>query len=207
MTSRRRGVVFLDRDGVINVPPSKRYVISWEEFRFLPGVLPALKQLRRLRFSAFILSNQAGVGRGWMSRSELTHLTQNMLKEIRKAGGDIQAVYYCTHAPDAGCGCRKPKLGLFRRVRRRWPIDPSRSVVVGDNLTDIQMGQAVGCKTVLVLTGATNRKMLRGSPIRPDRVARDLPEAVSWILSVRAEPVEARTATLRQAQGDRKLQS
>lgn len=180
----RGGAVFLDRDGVINVPPSprKRYVTRWEEFRFLPGVLPTLRKLRESRRRVFILSNQAGVGRGWMARLELSRITRNMLRAIRQAGGRIQAVYYCLHAPEARCPCRKPKPGLLRRACRQWPIDLKRSVVIGDHLTDIEMGQAAGCRTVLVLSGAARRSALRGSAIRPDRVARDLSEAVRWIL-------------------------
>ena len=176
------GAVFLDRDGVVNCPPPKRYVTSWEEFQFLPGALAALKRMKEAGLKTFILSNQAGVGRGWMSRSELMRITRNMLSEIQKAGGQIRAVHYCTHAPDRGCACRKPRLGLIRRACRQWRIDPKRSVVVGDHLTDIEMGQAAGSKTILVLTGAASPAMLRQTSLKPDHVAKDLRSAVRWIL-------------------------
>lgn len=179
---QRKGAIFLDRDGVINRPPVKRYVTRWDEFRFLPGTLRALRRLEGDGRKVVILSNQAGVGRGLMPRSQLELITRRMLAAIRRAGGGVDAVYYCPHAPDAGCGCRKPKTGLLRRACRQHRIDPKRSFVVGDSAKDVAMGRAAGCRTVLVLSGVSTRRDARAMESRPDRVARDLPEAIRWIL-------------------------
>ncbi len=181
----KSGAVFLDRDGVINQTPAKRYVTTWREFRFLPGTLRALRRLSGDGRKVVILSNQAGVGRGIMSRSQLDLITRRMLAAIRRGGGRIDAVYYCTHPPQARCRCRKPRTGLLRRACRRFRVDPGRSFTVGDNATDVAMGHAAGCRTVLVLSGMSSRGDARRMPVRPDRIARALPEAVHWILHAR----------------------
>lgn len=173
---------------MINRVPAKRYVTRWQEFRFLPGTLRALRRLRRNGCRAVILSNQAGVGRRIMRRSELDRITRRMRAAILRAGGRVEAVYYCTHRPETGCRCRKPRPGLLRRACRELGIDSSRSWLVGDNATDIQMGRGAGCRTVLVLTGASTRGDARRMAVRPDRVARDLTQAVAWILRQKGRP-------------------
>ena len=179
-----QGAIFLDRDGVINASPSaqKRYITSTDQFRFLPGVLPALRALHAKNKKVVVLSNQAGVGRGWMSASDLQAIHRDMRQRIRKAGGHLHAVYTCPHAPSAGCSCRKPKLGLFHRARRRFSIDPKQSFLIGDNVTDIQLGKRAGCTTLLVLTGRTTRKTARSMQPAPDRIEPSLQSAVRWVL-------------------------
>jgi len=176
--------VFLDRDGVINARPAaeKRYITRWQEFRFLPGALAALRQLKRSGRKVLILSNQAGVGRRIYSAARLREITRKMLQKIRAAGGRVDAVYYCTHTPQAGCACRKPRPGLLLRAARRFSIDPRRSFLIGDNASDVQLGRAAGCRTVLVLTGVTSRSQARRVSPRPHHIARDLRTAVRWIL-------------------------
>ena len=180
---RRRRAIFLDRDGVINASPAQKgYITRWEEFRFLPGVLTALKSLKETGRKAIVVSNQAGVGRGIYPASQLKEITHRMLRSIRAAGGQVDAVYYCTHTPEAGCRCRKPRAGMLRKAARRFSISLEQSFVIGDNVTDIQMGKSARCRTVLVLTGVTGRNHLRRVTVKPDRVARNLREAVRWIL-------------------------
>ena len=178
----REGAVFLDRDGVINTPPvKKRYITCWEEFRFLPGALAALKKLRKTGRKIILVSNQAGVGRGVFPNAELRKITRNMLAAVRKRGGVIHAAYHCTHVPERRCLCRKPKPGMLRKAARRFSFDLGRSVLVGDNATDIETGRAAGCRTVLVLSGVTARKEARRFQHAPDFVARDLSTAARWI--------------------------
>lgn len=174
--------VFLDRDGVINRPPRQRYITAWEQFRFLPGSLQALRRLAQHRKSVVIVSNQAGVGHGLYPDRELKRMTRNMLSRIREAGGRIRAVYYCTHRPQDGCGCRKPKPGLLQRASRSFGIDLRKSILVGDNETDIHLGRTAGCRTVLVLSGVTRKTTARRLRPQPDHVAPDLLRAVDWIL-------------------------
>ena len=180
-----RSAVFLDRDGVLNFPPTKaRYVTCWEEFRFLPGVFAALRNLKAAGRKLILVSNQAGVGRKLFSNASLARITRNMLKEIRAHGGRIDAVYYCTHVPERRCGCRKPKPGMLRRAARRFSLNLAECVVVGDNATDIEMARSAGCRTILVLTGVTARKEVRRLNPPPDFVAPDLSAAAERILQM-----------------------
>ena len=178
-----RGAIFLDRDGVLNFPPiRKRYITSWEEFRFLPGVFAALRKLKSTGRKILVVSNQAGVARGLFSKSQLNGITERMLREIGAHGGRIHAVYYCTHVPERRCVCRKPKPGMALRAARRFSLNLRDSVLVGDNGTDIEMGRAAGCKTVLVLSGVTKKKEVRRLHPAPDHIAKDLAGAIAWIL-------------------------
>ena len=177
------GALFLDRDGVINVPPRRKlYITRPEKFRFLPGVPAALKKLRSGRRKIILVSNQAGVGRKLFSQADLAEITRKMLRAIKSHGGRIDAVYYCTHTPQRHCRCRKPRAGLLRKAARRFSLDLSRSVVVGDNATDIEMGRSAGCRTVLVLTGMTSRQAAKKISPPPDFITRDLAGAARWIL-------------------------
>jgi len=167
---------------VINTPPiRKRYVTCWQEFHFLPGALAALKKLRKTGRKIILVSNQAGVERGLFPRAQLQEITRKMLTAIEKHGGKLHAVYYCTHAPERRCRCRKPRPGLIRKAARRFTLDLNRSIMVGDNATDVEMGRTAGCRTVLVLSGVTARKDLRRFEYAPDFVARDLAAAARWI--------------------------
>ncbi|MBI3616121.1 MAG: HAD family hydrolase [Candidatus Omnitrophica bacterium] len=181
----KRGAVFLDRDGVINVCPTRRYITRWKEFRFLPGVLKGLRILALHGRTVIVVSNQAGVGRGYFRRSELELITRRMLERIRRTGGKIRAVYYCTHRFDAGCPCRKPKIQLLKKAAGKFSIDLTRSFVVGDHETDILMGRSAGCRTIHVLSGRQSRKDVRQWAVHPDRIAKDLAEAIRWILKQR----------------------
>lgn len=179
-----RSAVFLDRDGVINVSPGRgrHYVTTWEQFRFLPGALRALKTLRRAGKTVIVVTNQSAVGRGLLSRRRLDEIHRRMRAEVSRTGGRIQAVYVCPHRPADHCPCRKPKPGLLRRAARAHSLDLTRCVFVGDHVTDIRLARRVGCPCVLVLTGHTSRAQARRMRPRPDRVARNLAEAVRWLL-------------------------
>ena len=174
--------IFLDRDGVINRPPQNRYITHWKQFQFLPGALRAIRRLTQEGKSVVVVSNQAGVGRGLYSLGELRRINRNMLRRIHETGGRVRAVYYCTHRPQDLCACRKPKPGMLQRASRSYRIDLRRSFIVGDNETDLLLGQSVGCRTVLVLTGITRPAAARLMKTKPDHTAKNLVKAVDWIL-------------------------
>lgn len=174
--------IFLDRDGVINkYPGDKEYVTSWRSFRFLPRVKRALFLLNRSRFKIFIVSNQAGVGKGIFSRKALDAITENMLREIKKNGGRIDSVYYCTHAQDENCSCRKPKAGLIHIARNSFPINLKDSFFIGDTIRDIKAAHAAGCKSILVFSGKEKLANRNNWKEKPDFVFRDLLEAVNFV--------------------------
>jgi D-glycero-D-manno-heptose 1,7-bisphosphate phosphatase len=181
-------VVFADRDGVINRDRDE-YVRSVEEFEFLPGALEALKRLREAGWLVVVISNQAGVGKGLMSEEALAEIDRLMTSEVSAAGGRIEATYYCPHRQQDGCDCRKPAPGLIRRASRDLGIEPEDAVFVGDSARDILAGQAVGCRTVAVLSGSLTGAEVAALDPPPDLVADNLAEAADWIIrTTEAEP-------------------
>ncbi len=179
-------VIFLDRDGVINhYPGDTRYVTSWKEFRFLPGVKKALKRLTEAGYKIFVVSNQSGVSKGIYSKKRLDEITGRMLKELDKSKVKISGVYYCIHRNEDNCSCRKPKVGLIEIALREHNIARKvlkRSFFVGDSITDVQTGKNAGCKTILVFSGKEDPRNHNNWPIQPDFTAANLSEAVDLIL-------------------------
>ncbi len=144
--------IFLDRDGVIN-ENRPDHVKSWEEFSFVPGAVDAIARASRLRVPVFIISNQAIINRGIVSRDVVEGINQRMAREIEERGGRIQEIAYCPHRPEEECECRKPRPGLLLELARSHSVDLREAAVIGDALSDMEAGQAVGCRTILVLTG------------------------------------------------------
>jgi D-glycero-D-manno-heptose 1,7-bisphosphate phosphatase len=175
-----RSAVFLDRDGVIN-ENRPDHVLSWSQFRVLPGVAEAIRKLNHEGVPVFVITNQASVGRGLLSQENLDDIHSRMVRVLASAGARIETVYTCPHRPEDQCECRKPKPGLLEFAARSHGLDLSRSFVVGDAATDIQAGRACGCRTILVLTGR-GRAQLAEKPDPPDYVALDLAEAALWII-------------------------
>src|SRR6266516_2526702 len=145
-------IIFLDRDGVINENRAD-YVKSWSEFRFLPGSREAIASLTKAGHRIVICTNQAGIARGLIPVETVEDIHRRMLAEIAEFGGVIEKVYYCPHGKDENCGCRKPRPGMLLRARDELGLDLSDAVFIGDSITDIRAGLAVGIRTVLVLTG------------------------------------------------------
>ena len=145
--------IFLDRDGVIVINKSD-YVRSWEDVEFYPESLAALASLARSSYKIVIVTNQSVVGRGLIPLSVAEQINEKIQKTIEEAGGRIDAVFMCAHAPWDSCDCRKPKPGLLLQAAQQLSIDMTRSIMIGDALEDIQTGQAAGVsRTVLLLTG------------------------------------------------------
>jgi D-glycero-D-manno-heptose 1,7-bisphosphate phosphatase len=180
-------VVFLDRDGVINTHPGDyNYVTSWEGFKFLPGIKPALKKLNDKGFKVFVISNQAGVSKGIFSQQALDLITANMLKELNKERIKIDGVFYCIHRPDDNCLCRKPKTGLIDKaldsLNLREKIDRDKSFFVGDTIRDVETGKSAKLSTILVFSGKEKPENKDNWQIQPDFTACDLSAAVDLIL-------------------------
>jgi D-glycero-D-manno-heptose 1,7-bisphosphate phosphatase len=176
-------VVFLDRDGVINKYPGDRaYVTSLKKFTFLPRARKALALLKGGGYKVFIVSNQAGVGRGVYSKRTLDAITRKMLKDIEESGGKIERVYYCVHRKDAGCACRKPAPGSLRMAAQEFGFSLKRAFFIGDTIRDVLTARAAGCKSVLVLSGKEKARNAKYWEAKPDYVFRDLLEAVKFII-------------------------
>lgn len=149
--------LFLDRDGTINQKAQEHdYIKSWDEFFFLPHALEALKILSKKFGHIVIVSNQQGVGKSVMSMDDLNAITARMLEEIKKGGGRVDMVIYATNLEGEEFSIRKPETDMAFEAQDAFPeIDFSKSVVVGDSLTDMEFGRRIGAQTFLIGKGKT----------------------------------------------------
>ena len=145
-------LVILDRDGTIN-EDSAEYVKSPSEWQPLPGALDAIARLNHAGWHVVVATNQSGLGRGLIDVASLNAMHSKMHTMLAAVGGRIDAVFYCPHAPDEGCHCRKPKAGLFEQIGERYGLDLQGVPAVGDSLRDLDAALAAGCLPHLVLTG------------------------------------------------------
>lgn len=148
----RKWALFLDRDGVINKKIENDYVRNWEQFEFLPGVLEALKILSDIFGRIIIVTNQRGIGRGFMTEKDLEYIHRNMLNIFEASGIKVDAIYYCPHDYEREiCNCRKPDMGMGLQAKKDFPdIDFSRSIMVGDSRSDMEFGRSLGMFTVCI---------------------------------------------------------
>jgi len=146
--------VILDRDGVLNEEaPNGGYISTPADWRWISGALEGLAMLSRAGVRLSIATNQSGVGRGLMSESDLEAVHHHMLREARENGADIAGVFVCPHAPTAGCDCRKPAPGLLTRAMSLAEISAEQTLMVGDDLRDLDAASSAGVPAALVLTG------------------------------------------------------
>jgi D-glycero-D-manno-heptose 1,7-bisphosphate phosphatase len=147
----RPPTIILDRDGVLNLkPPRAQYVRSFEEFEWLPGAKKALRLLKEAGYRVVVVSNQAGIGRGFMTETALLQIHAAMRAETEAAGGRIDAIYWCPHDWNDGCECRKPSPGLLFQAQRELNLDLSRTPFVGDDERDREAADRAGCLFVKV---------------------------------------------------------
>ena len=175
-------VIFLDRDGVINkYPGDKLYVTSVRKFKFLPGVKRAVAKLTEGGFKIFVVSNQAGVGRGIYAKRTLEAITRKMLSGIEEGKGKIDKVYYCTHRKDAGCSCRKPKPGLLKKAAKEFGFSLKNSYFIGDTIRDVITAKCAGCKSILVFSGKEKLSNKKNWEVQPDFIFKSLKEAARFL--------------------------
>jgi D-glycero-D-manno-heptose 1,7-bisphosphate phosphatase len=189
LAARQRGLglrpaVFLDRDGTLVVEVG--YLANPEDIRLLPGVPAALRALRAAGYALVVISNQSGVGRGLFPLSRVYEAMARLRHELRVQGVELDAVYFCPHRPDAGCGCRKPGSELLIQAAANLRLSLRESAMVGDKRLDAETGRRAGALGVLVRTGYGRDEEQRDSTEAgwppPDHVADDLAAAVPWLL-------------------------
>lgn len=144
--------MFLDRDGVINRNRDD-YVKSRGEVHFLPGVFAALARLADSPFAIVLVTNQSPIGRGILTQRHVEAINRRIVAEIETRGRRVDAVYYCPHRPDENCDCRKPRSGLLLKAAECFNLDLSRSYLIGDAVSDVEVALAADVQPVLVLTG------------------------------------------------------
>lgn len=187
--------VFLDRDGTMIVDVG--YLRRTEEVAWFPYTIDAIRMLNRAGLLVCVTTNQSGIGRGQYTEDDLASIHAEMTRTLEAAGAIVDAWFYCPHHPSAEvaeyrsiCECRKPRPGMIRQATERFPIDLSRSFVVGDKLLDVESAVAAGARGILVRTGHGENTVRAHRPDVPGAafVASDLMEATSWILRQHGHP-------------------
>ncbi len=145
-------LVILDRDGVIN-HDSDQFIKSPEEWKPIPGSLEAIARLSPAGSRVVVATNQSGVGRGLFDMAVLNTIHDKMCKAVAQAGGRIDAIFFCPHAADANCSCRKPKSGMIEEIAARYNMSLERVPAIGDSLRDLEATARLGAQPILVLTG------------------------------------------------------
>jgi D-glycero-D-manno-heptose 1,7-bisphosphate phosphatase len=175
-------LVILDRDGVIN-QDSARFIKNPAEWKPIPGSLDAIARLNQAGFSVVVATNQSGVARGLFDMATLNTIHDKMLDMVFQAGGRIDAVFYCPHASEQVCACRKPNTGMFLEIAQRYNVSLGGVPAVGDSLRDLQAAYAVGAQPMLVLTGKGEKTNKNNELPDGTIVFADLAEAVKHIIA------------------------
>ena len=188
-----RPALFIDRDGTLTEEVG--YVNHPARLRLLPRSAEAIRRLNAAGVAAVVVTNQAGIARGYFSEDVLHAVNHTLTSELLRAGAKLDGLYVCPHHPSEGeppfraqCECRKPKPGLLLRAAADLGLDLARSTMVGDKPSDLAPGRAVGAAAVLVLTGYGRGEWeyrRQRFAVEPDHVAADLLEAVEWALAAR----------------------
>lgn len=165
--------------GVIDSPLNPR------QFRLLPGAAEAIKLFNNLGLKVVIVSNQPGIAKGKMTKKNFEKVRAKMRRELGRHGAHIDAEYYCLHHPSAvkatyreNCDCRKPKPGLLLKAAKELELDLTESYVVGDSISDIVAGRAVGCRSILIGYWKCDLcKLVQDQNVKPDAIVPSLLEA------------------------------
>ena len=186
----KRPAVFIDRDGTIN--EQMGYINHLSRFHLIPGVADAIRLLNKNGFLAIIITNQSGVARGYFTMELLYEVHSLMIETLRRDGANIDAVFFCPHYPGGKvpeysheCDCRKPRTGLIDQARDAFDIDMSRSYLVGDHTTDLELAHHCNLEGIMVRTGYGMGEIsyiLQQISIKPCYIAEDLLDAVKWII-------------------------
>ena len=175
-------LVILDRDGVIN-QDSANFIKNPNEWIAIPSSLEAIALLNQSGFRVAVATNQSGIARGLFDMATLNAINDKMHRALAQLGGRIDAMFYCPHAADDHCTCRKPKTGMIEDISRRFSVDLSEVYAVGDSLRDLQAFSDAGCKPILVRSGKGEETLAAGNLPPNTLIFADLNEAVQHIIA------------------------
>ena len=175
-------LVILDRDGVVN-QDSVNFIKNPNEWIAIPNSLEAIALLNQSGFRVAIATNQSGIARGLFDMATLNAINDKMHRALAQLGGRIDAMFYCPHAADDNCTCRKPKTGMIKDISRRFSVDLSEVYAVGDSLRDLQAFHDAGCKPILVRSGKGEETLAHGDLPPNTLIFADLNEAVQHIIA------------------------
>jgi D-glycero-D-manno-heptose 1,7-bisphosphate phosphatase len=186
----KQPVVFLDRDGTLNVEIG--YIRNVEDLVLIDGAADAVRKLNQSGVAAILVTNQTGAARGYYKESHIHALNARLLRLLEERGAHLDYVYYCPHLEEGvvepfnrSCDCRKPAAGMVEQAYAEHPqLDKTKSFVIGDKASDVELAQNCGAKGILVSTGY-GEAVLKGEyqhTVTPDFQAPSIVEAVEWIL-------------------------
>jgi D-glycero-D-manno-heptose 1,7-bisphosphate phosphatase len=175
-------LVILDRDGVIN-RDSANFIKNTNEWIALPGSLEAIALLNQSGFRIAIATNQSGIARGLFDMTTLNAINDKMYRALAQIGGRIDAMFYCPHAAEDNCSCRKPKTGMIEDIGRRFSVELSEVYGIGDSLRDLQAFADAGCKPILVRSGKGEETLAGGNLPKNTLIFADLNEAAQHIVA------------------------
>lgn len=188
-TAGPRSAIFLDRDGTL--VEEVGYLSDPGQVRLLPGVAAALARLQAAGFPLVVISNQAGVGRGLFPLGRVYAAMARLRRLLRAEGVELDAVYFCPHAPEEGCACRKPGTELIDRAAEDLLLRAAGSAMIGDKAIDVRTGKAAGIRAVLVATGYGEAERAElGEDEQPDWFVRDLGEAAEKLIAASEQEPE-----------------
>ena len=194
--------MFLDRDGTLNYDPG--YLKIAADLKLLAGVGPALARLKKVGAKLVVVTNQSGVGRGFLTHKDLEAIHARLQGLLEQDGVALDAIYFCPHHPDDGCRCRKPHVGMVERAVSELQLDFRRFYLIGDHIRDIQLAHRVGAKSILltpVPVDAQSLDRLKVEKAMPDAVAKSMAEAVDWILNDAAKKAPQPVGTGKKYEG------
>lgn len=169
-----RVFVIMDRDGTLI--EERNYLCHPDQVALLPRVADGLHRLRSLGLGLIVVTNQSGVGRGYFDEARLHQIHRRLIELLAECGLTIDGIFHCPHTPDQNCLCRKPRVGLVQKASQELEFNPAEAFVIGDKPCDIQLGQSIGARALLVRTGY-GELTAQDSALRPYAVAADLYEA------------------------------
>jgi len=154
-------MIFLDRDGVINI--DKHYLYKIEDFEFYENLFETCKYFQELGYQLIIITNQSGIGRKYFTQSDFKKLTQWMLNKFKSNSINILDIFYCPHIPEDKCTCRKPEPGMIIQACDKYDIDLDNSWMIGDKISDIDLAYNAGIKNSILISSEynTNKDFLK----------------------------------------------
>jgi D-glycero-D-manno-heptose 1,7-bisphosphate phosphatase len=172
----RGRVVIVDRDGTIVV--DRNYLNHPAGLEFTPGAADGLRGLHEQGCRLVVVTNQSGVGRGLISRSQLDAIHEELRAMVRSIGAELEGIYVCPHTPRDECPCRKPKPLLLKKAAWELGFEPASAIVIGDKASDVEFGMRAGATAILL-----SQELSSQPPVACDFVARDFGVAADWILN------------------------
>ncbi|MBZ0266475.1 D-glycero-beta-D-manno-heptose 1,7-bisphosphate 7-phosphatase [bacterium] len=175
----RPKLVFLDRDGTLII--DKHYLHKPEEVELFPGAGEAVARLNQSGILVVLVTNQSGVGRGMFSETDVIKVHDHLQNLLAAYGAYLDAIYYCTNAPEDNAECRKPNPGMLIEAARKFQVDLKKTVIIGDKMADLEAGRRVGAITILVKTGY-GAKLAESNPPEADWIVEDVVAGINLLI-------------------------